>query len=123
MGDVVFDFFKDVYLEAQGIDSDEARKVREERKEIKKLGRYIFSKKMKISISFLAIIYLILVFITFKLGVNSLSVMNVIKYIILSLISLSVVVLFLFKSKKTEIIALVLIIVFITGNYLSLFIK
>lgn len=119
----MFDFFKDVYLETQGIDSDKARKIREERQEIKKLDRYIFSKKMKISISFLAIIYLILVFITFKFGVTNLSLMNIIKYIILSLTSLSVIVLFLFKSKKTEIIALGLIIIFIIGNYLSLFIK
>ena len=56
----MFDFFRDIYLESVGIDTEQAEKERKEKQEKKKRERFIFTKSTKTIVYFLGIIYLFL---------------------------------------------------------------
>jgi len=54
----MFDFLRDVVLEAQGIDTVKAKNEREEKREQKKLSRFIFTKGAKWTIVILGSLYI-----------------------------------------------------------------
>lgn len=118
----MLDFFKDLYLEANGIDAVAAEKNRNEKREIAKTKRYIFTNKMKALILALGILYLIM-------AVSSLIVLKskpnvliyLIKYIVLSFFDIGICICLFWGGKKGEIAAIIGIFLFIAMNYLALF--
>ena len=117
----MFDFFKDVYLEAKGIDSDAIKKERLQIKNKTKEKKYIFSSKTKVLIIILGIVY-------FFISTASLSILKFqkdmimlsIKFLILSIMDLAIITCLMIPKKKAEIIALIIIIVFVIITYFSI---
>lgn len=122
----MFEFFIDVIrdatLEANGIDSQKARLQREQKKLDKKKKKYIFSGKMKVLIFVVGILYLgigVLNLVTLK-SAGGLDFLSVLRIILLSALDIACLVCLGSRKKKGEVIALILIIVFVLAQYISL---
>ena len=104
----MLDFIRDIVLEARGIDSDKWHRERLEKEEAKKANVYLLSKKTKIEV---------INMIAFLESNGSLGLRA--KGIILSVIDIIVLICLAQKSKKAEIAAIVLSIIFIISMYAS----
>ena len=116
----MFDFFKDVYLEARGIDSDVAKAERDARLEEKKKSRFIFSKGGKLIVFAFGIFYLIVSALNISVlkSTGALTAGKILQIIFLSGCDIACLVCLLVGKKKTEIAALILVIVFVVAFYL-----
>jgi len=114
----MFDFFKDVALEARGIDPDELRLKKKLEKEEKKKETIIFSKTAKGIVYFFGIFYLLTGAIGFggTMGDEGFTLIAV-KFFFLLLVDLAALICISIKSKKTEIAGLILIAIFCAVMY------
>jgi len=127
----MFDFFRDVVQELGGIDTTLAKKEREEKKEIEKLSRYIFSAGAKKIILTTGGLYLLLTVILIAGTVSTANVigsvgntiLQIVKYIFLAAINIIVCVSIIRGTKRGEIIALAGCILFAVLLYASFFIN
>mgnify|MGYP000283348105 FL=1 len=116
----MLDFFKDVVLEAKGIDSEKAHKENIKKKELSKTKYYILSNKVKIIMFAFGIIYLLIEvmnIVIFWEKNGAIFIRN--KGIILSIIDIAILVLLTQKNKKAEISAIFLGIFFMIVMYAS----
>lgn len=119
----MFDFFKEIYLEAKGVDvkalNDEKKREREE----KKKNKLIFSTSTKIIIYVFGILYLFVAGVSIVLlkESGSLDLYNVIRFIFISLCDIAALICLAVGKKKTEIAALILIVLFMITQYFSMF--
>lgn len=116
----MFDWFRDIGLELGGIDSKAAKKERMEKREQKKLNRFIFTGGMKVLIIVLGVLYL---FLSGSMIIALRSVDNsapqIVKYIAMSIVDMVVIISLIFGKKKGEMIALVGVFLFVVGLFLS----
>ena len=118
----MFDFFKDLYYELNGIDSNAVAEERKNKLIEKRKNRFIFSTKAKIIVVVFGILYLVI------MGLNvaglketgGLSVGFVLRTLLLVAVDISCLVCLLIGKKKMEIAALILIIVFVITQYLTI---
>lgn len=111
----MLDFFKDMYLEVNGIEPKEVKKKEKDEK-------IIFNFKTKIGIWFMGIIYMIIGISSIALIIRTQISINIIKYIMLIIVDLIILICISIKRKNTETIALVGIIIFIVINLSTAFI-
>ena len=112
----MFDFFTDTYREyVKGIDV-EAEKKR--KREEEKAGRIIYPKDVKLVTYVLAVIYLISAIVSITLTVNFKGIdYSVISTLFLMVVAILVMFFLSRKTRKGEIVAIVLTLVFATGLY------
>lgn len=116
----MLDFIRDIVLEVRGIDSDKWHRERLEKEEAKKANVYLLSKKTKIIIFVFGIVYLLIEVINMIAFLESNGSLGLrAKGIILSVIDIIVLICLAQKSKKAEIAAIVLSIIFIISMYAS----
>lgn len=113
----MFDFFRDMYLEAGGIDSKKVDLERKLKSQEKRRSYLIFSMKMKFLIAIMGVLYLAIQIAIFKETLSE-GILSVVVTIILSCVDISCLVLLFLKGKKFEIAAAVLMLVFVFGQYL-----
>lgn len=111
----MFDFFKDAYAEINGLDVD---RMKDERKNIRKQCQ-LFNRKTKIIISIVGVLYLVIastnILMLLKNGFSPL----ILKYVLLSILDISIIVTMLIKNRKTEIVSIVGIVLFVIINFKS----
>lgn len=117
----MFDWFKEVVMELNGIDSNAARKARMEKREQKKLDYFIFSPVMKALTIVLGVVYIIMAIGVISAVKNMAldSVGIIIRYVLMSIIAIVVIFSLIFGKKKGEIVALVGAFIFVVGMFLS----
>ena len=118
----MFDFFRDIALEMSGIDSKSAQEQREEKREEKRKNRFIFSKSAKGIVFIFGVFYLIVVWLNVSVmkQSGSFEIASLIRFAVLSICDIAAMVCLVIGKKKAEIIALVLIFLFLVGQYFSL---
>jgi len=114
----MFEFFRDTYYEIKGIDS---KLVKDEKKRMQyelKADKYIFSKNAKIIVLVMGTLYLLTVIMVIpQLKYVSNWFLHTLKYILLLGLDVTACVCLFNKNKKTEIISLACIFLFIVMNY------
>jgi hypothetical protein len=105
----MFNIFKDLSLYNRGIDPAAANKERNEKLEEKRSKVIIFPAKAKATIIIIGALYLVLAVIAVRLGASPLTT---IKFTLSSVVVIATCVFLVFKSKKTEIAALIFIALF-----------
>ncbi|MBP3197614.1 MAG: hypothetical protein J6N21_11490 [Butyrivibrio sp.] len=112
----MFDFFTDTYREyVKGIDVDAEKK---RKREEEKAGRIIYPKDVKLVTYVLAVIYIISAIFSITLTVKFKGIdFSVISTLFLMVIAVLVMVFLSRKTRKGEIAAIVLTLVFATGLY------
>lgn len=121
----MFDFFRDTFLELSGIDSDLAKleraKKEQAKKEKKEKDKIIIPSWVKKFIMAFSAIYLVSCLGTFQIILNSGIVTMIVRYVVQIVSACAIFILMLFKSKKTEIAGIVLIVLFFILQYSGLF--
>lgn len=113
----MFEFFKDVYAEINGLDSD---KIREEKRNTKNQmvkEKKIFNRTTKIIITVVGVLYLVLSFINISVIIRNGFTPMIVKYVLLSMLSIVVMIIIHFKKKEFQIASLIGIAVFIIVNF------
>lgn len=113
----VFDFFRDMYFEAGGVDSKKADLERKLKAQEKRKSYLIFSPKMKLLIAVMGVLYLAIQIAIFKETLTE-GMFGVVVTIILSCVDILCIVFLFLKGKKFEIAAAILMIAFVFGQYL-----
>lgn len=118
----MFDFFKDIYYELNGIDSNSIQEERRKKREEKRKERFIFSKSAKVIVFIFGILYLIVGIINMTIMKENAAwnVVQIIRLMLLSICDIACLVCLSIGKKKTEIIALILIFVFIVVQYFTI---
>lgn len=117
----MFDFFRDMYFEYRGVDSNAAKEERENKLKEKKKDKFIFSKSSKVIVFVLGILYLIIAWFnvaTMK-EIGALNAYKVIRLLFLTSCDIASLVCLAISKKKTEIAALILILVFVLTQYFT----
>jgi len=117
----MFDFFRDILLESQGIDSDKAQREKQGKREQKKLARFIFSRSAKTFIYIVGGFYIALAVFNIVSLWGTESKLSIVKYVFLSLVDLSILVSLAINKKRSEIYALIVIVVFLILLYVSIY--
>ena len=112
----MLDFFRDLYLESHGIDSKEAEKERQMKRQQKREKYILFTGKTKAVLIAMAVLFVIMqsfqIPVVFERGIGFL-----IADISLCIIAIVAAVLLLIRRKKTEIAAAILIAIFAVAEY------
>lgn len=125
----MFDWFRDMALEITGNNSYEEELKRKAKHEQERGDKIVFSKSTKCIIYIFGILYLIMGGISLYMSIqiesnmrNSMAGIGAwkyIKYIVLSAIDIAAMICISMKTRKKEIAALVLVIVFVVFMYIS----
>ena len=117
----MFDFFRDIALEMSGIDSKAAKEEREEKREEKRKQRFIFSRSAKVITFVFGILYLIVAGLNIAMMKQSgtMEFVSIIRFSLLTICDIAAMVCLAIGKKKTEIAALILIFVFLIGQYFT----
>ena len=125
----MFDFFRDIALEAIGKDSTEEERKRKEKREQERKKYFIFSRSTKTVVFVFGALYLFMGGISLFanaqitksiVGISAnASAFAYLKYAILSAVDIAAIICLLTKKKKAEIVALVLVIIFMIIMYVS----
>lgn len=119
----MFEFFKDIYLESNGIDVQQYKKNKllQQQEKKKKDKDIIFPKTIKRLIIVMDILYIFIacanIYILVTYGGE---LLYILKFVFLSLLALSVIVLLMLRNKKAEQIAIILICIFAFVNGFNL---
>lgn len=117
----MFDWFREMGEELGGIDSVASKKERMEKREQKKLNRFIFSSGMKILIIALGVLYVVMAgSMIVALKGTAEATPYIFKYAIMSIVSLVIIFALIFGKKKGEIVALVGSFIFVVGMFFSI---
>src|SRR5665647_2215869 len=108
----MFDFFKDAYAELNGLDVD---RMKEERK-IKRKQSRLFSRRIKIIIGVVGVLYLVIAWMNISMLLKSGFSPLILKYVLLSILDISIIITMLIKNKETEIASIVGIVLFVIIN-------
>lgn len=110
----MFDFFKDAYAELNGLDVD---KMKEERKNKRKQSQ-IFSRRTKIIIVVVGVLYLVMAWMNISMILKSGFSPLILKYVLLSILDILIIITMLIKNKETKIASIVGIALFVIINFL-----
>ena len=118
----MFDIFRDIALEMQGIDSQKAELEREkkrlEKKDNDKAEKIIIPKYMKKFVSIIVIVYLLSCIGTLPIIFNTNITLLAIRSVVQLAVAVGILILINIKNKKTEIARIVLIVIFfVLQNY------
>lgn len=118
----MFDIFRDIALEMQGIDSQKAELEREkkrlEKKDNDKAEKIIIPKYMKKFVSIIVIVYLLSCIGTLPIIFNTNITLLAIRSVVQLAVAVGILILINIKNKKTEIASIVLIVIFfVLQNY------
>lgn len=105
----MFDYFRYVADELNGIDGEKAAQFRKEKEEREKAEIYIFSKKAKLLFKILGLFFFIVSIFTllFIKETDSDSILNVIITILQGIVSVEVAICMVIKKEKAELWGLV----------------
>lgn len=107
----MFDFFKDLYYEAHGVDSKAIECEKKEKKEKRNEEKIIFSSSQKVIFLFLGLLYLLLFLLNaIVFGVRGSGAL--VTHILLCILDIAACTCLMIRTKKTEIAALILMILF-----------
>lgn len=112
----MFDFFKDVYAEMNGLDYDIIKKEKQLKKEQKADGK-IINTSTKIIIYVMGILYLIVGSVSISLSLRSGFNLIIFKYILLIILDIVAIILISIKNKNTQLIGLICIGLFMIINF------
>lgn len=115
----MLDFFRDIYLEAKGIDCNQAQLERIKRKKEKEQNKIILSSGVKTLIYILGVLFLISGVGTFPFIFKWGNWFYIIRNTIQIILDVAILICVSIHKKKTEIIAIVLIGIFIMLQYSS----
>lgn len=116
----MFDWFREMGEELSGIDSKLAKKERMEKREQKKLNRFIFSNGSKALVIALGVLYLILAgSMIIALKSTTGAIPHIIKYLFMAVVDLVVIFALIFGKRKGEIVALVGSFIFVVCLFVS----
>ena len=120
----MFDFFREVSMELRGIDVEEVETKRKAKLEEKKKNRIFFPNSIKILVYVFGVLYFLftIINVSLLLKYNALSTWKVIRYVFLCSCDIVTMVFISLKTKKSEIIAGILIAVFLVTMYTTLMI-
>ena len=118
----MFDIFRDIALEMQGIDSQKAELEREkkrlEKKDNDNAEKIIIPKYMKKFVSIIVIVYLLSCIGTLPIIFNTNITLLAIRSVVQLAVAVGILILINIKNKKTEIASIVLIVIFfVLQNY------
>lgn len=114
----MFEFFKDIYYEAYGVDSKAIENEKKTKKWKKSEEKIIFSLSQKMSILLLGILYLVLLLLnTIIFGIKGTG--SLITHILLSILDIAASTCLMIRTKKTETAALILMILFGSCLYVT----
>ena len=112
----MFDFFRDLYLETHGIDSEKAETERKLKAQRKRREYIIFSGRTKAVIIIMAIALIVIQTVQ-AAAILERGIVFLLTDIFLCLLALTAVILLLIRKRKTEIAAAVVIGVFAVCEY------
>lgn len=122
----MFDILRDIALEMQGIDSQKAELEREkkklEKRDVDKNEKLIIPKYMKKFVSVITIVYLFSCMGTLPIMFNTEIALLAIRSVIQIIVAIGILILINIKNKKTEIVSIVLIVIFFVLQNSGLFI-
>lgn len=113
----MFDFFRDLYFETHGIDSEEAEKERAIKKQKKRKTYFYFPGRIKALIIGMGILFLALQMFQIK-ATAARGIMYLLATIMLCVLAVVIMILLLMKNKRAEFTAAILLGVFIVCEYL-----
>ena len=120
----MFDFFRDMFWELRGLDASAVKSAQEEKRERKKLDRFIFSRITKILVVILGFFYIAVAATMLALSRSSgRQSMVIFQRVITALVDIAVIASLLSGTKKGEIFALAGIFVFFVAYYLFIAFK
>lgn len=112
----MFNLYKDIYFQLKGYDMEAVKKEQIEKEKKKRENRIILSLSTKIVIDFAGILYLIIGWICMSESYKSQNYISFSAYIFMLILDLITITLINIKLKKTEIIGIVCVIIFIIFN-------
>lgn len=117
----MFDFFRDIALEVGGIDSKAAKEERREKAENKRKERFIFSKTAKVVAFAFGVFYLLIAGLNVSMmkQTGNVDLVGIVRFSVLTICDIAAMICLAIGKKKTEIAALILIVLFIIGQYFS----
>lgn len=117
----MFDYFRYIADELNGIDGERAAQIRKERAEKEKAETYIFSKKAKVLFAILGVFFLIVSIFTlaFYRETDCDRVIDVVLSILQGLLAAEVSICMMIKKDKAEVLGLVGIALFVVLLLLS----
>ena len=121
----MFDFFRDVAIYLMGGDSEAEVRKRKEKMEQEKANRIFISRSTKQIAYVFGILYIVMggtsLFASMSLTGN-LQIVPTVKFVILSLVDIAAMVCLTMRTKKTEIAAIILAVVFLMAMYVTILI-
>lgn len=120
----MFDFFREVSMELRGIDVEEVEAKQKAKLEEKRKNRIIFPNSVKVLVYAFGVLYFLLTVMNVSLlwKSNALSALKVFRYVFLCSCDIGAMVFISLKTKKSEIIAGILIAIFLVTLYTTLMI-
>ena len=117
----MLDWFREIAEELSGIDSSAAKKERVVKREQKKSNRFIYSPGMKIVTIFLSILYIVLAISMIRALREQPgdTTIQIVKYVLMSILASVVSFSLIFGRKKGEIVAIIGTYIFVVGLFLS----
>ena len=113
----MFDFMKDLYLEACGLDLEQVKKERKEKLEIEKAETVIISKKTKKSIIYIGIVFLLIHLMSLALAFAANDLTSIIKSAIMIFLTLITIICFLIKSKSAEFLGILFSVIIVILSF------
>lgn len=119
----MFEFFRDMAIDLMGGDSEEEARKRKEKREQEKANCIFLSRSTKWIAYIFGILYIVMggisLFASTSLN-GSLQILPTVKFAILSLIDIAAMVCLTMRTKKTEIAAIILAVVFVAAMYVTI---
>ena len=113
----MFDIFRDIMLEAKGIDCELAEKERLQKKKEKEKDKIIFSKSVKVVIYVFSLFFIATSLLQIPVLIKTGSVVFLIRSIVQIMTAIATMICLKIHKKKSEIVAIVLIVVFFLLQY------
>ena len=117
----MFEFFRDMYYETRSIDKRNPQNSKREKREAGQRSRFIFSRKTELTVYIIGGIYiLIAIYSIVTTAMHDGHFVNELRYILPMTIDITVCVCLIIGSKKMEIAALAVCVIFIALIYGSI---
>ncbi len=116
----MFEFFKDTLNEYRGIDIQKVKEERRKKQEQEREERFIFSRKSKVIIVTIGVLYLVMAFLVisiYKSHANAVG--TIVVYSVLSVIDIGTIISIIVGKRTGEIIGLVGVIAFMLLLFFS----
>lgn len=110
--------FNDMYFERAGFDINKMKLERKEKEEIEKRDTIIFSNKNKYIISSFGVFFFAVAILCISSGITNKNYIEIIKYSFMLILDIAGIIFINIKTKKTELIGLVIVIIFILLNFI-----